>query len=353
MPRGQNMKLLGAKLFSGSPADGIDNATKALFGRMSPNELELYSGGTFEPHGALKKLTDSRYTALFSGAYQGLWGIGHIKELLLVFLKPRRVKYFINFHTILIKGGEGRWRPRTPWFIRKYIFSRADLIISPSEFSASTVRKNIPGIRVVSILNGVDIKLFDPAKKNPSFLKEKYQIRTDRPIVAFVGTLQARKRPDIFIEIARHFPEAQFVMVGRSFPEHDFLAAAKPLINFQYLPAMPREDIAVLLASSVAFIFPSLDEPSAAVILEAMASGAVPILSKSGGNAEFLKDGESGFLIPPDESEIDGFITILKKIIADSIFHAGIVKGARRNAERHSFDSVVREYQAAILSMLK
>jgi glycosyltransferase involved in cell wall biosynthesis len=342
------IKLLAAKVFTGSPADGIDNASKAIFGRISQEELILEGKGVFEEKGALRKLSISRYKALTSGTYDGLWGIGHIRELLLVAFLPHTMKYFINFHTVLYRGSEGRWRAKTPWFLRKFIFSRADLIISPSEFSANTVRKYFPKQKVVSILNGVDINLFNPAKKNLDLLQEKYGIRAEKPLVAFVGTLQARKRPDVFIEIAKRVPGANFVMVGRVFPVHDFVKAAEGLENFQYIPAMPREDIAILFASSKAFIFPSLDEPSAAVILEAMASGAVPILSRSGGNGEYVKDGKTGFLINPEKDELEKFTAAVSSIIAGNV-SSEIAMAARREAEIHTFDFVAEEYKNAIL----
>lgn len=348
-----NFKLLAAKVFSGNPADGIDNATKAIFERISRDELTLAGEGNFNEKGALQKLSGSRYKALFSPEYHGLWGIGHLREIFFVACRPRRMKYFINFHTVLYKGDEGRWKTRTPWFLRKFIFSRADLIISPSEFSANTVRRYFPTQKITSILNGVDAQLFNPEKKNRKALHDKYQIKMDKPIIAFVGTLQARKRPDVFIKIAQRFPETHFVLVGRAFPENDFVKEAQGLENFQWVPAMPREDVAMLFASSRAFIFPSLDEPSAAVILEAMASGAVSILSKSGGNGEFLKDGESGFLVDSDKHEIENFVTILKKIISDEDLYQTVSDNARREAEMHTFDSVAEQYKEAILEELQ
>jgi len=345
------MRLFGAKKFSGEPVDGIDNATKAIFGHMTGAEVELLAFGIFEAKGALKKMRGSRAVALLFGEYDALWSIGHVKEIFIVLIcRLRRMKYCINFHTILLKNTEGRWRVRTPWFLRKFLFSRADIIITPSEFSAGTVRRYFPKKNVVGILNGVDVDSFHPGKKDLAILREKYHVRTDKPIIAFVGTLQARKRPDVFIEIARRFPNAHFVAVGRKTPEEDFLAGSS-IPNFQWIPLMPREDIAVLLASSYAFVFPSLDEPSAAVILEAMASGAVPVLSKSGGNGEFLEDGKSGFLIPYDSQEIEMFTGILAQLVSDKGFHENISAAARREAERHSFDIVAEQYKKAILSL--
>jgi glycosyltransferase involved in cell wall biosynthesis len=190
-------------------------------------------------------------------------------------------------------------------------------------------------------------------------LREKYHIETAQPIVSFVGALQARKRPEVFIALAAKFPEAQFVAVGRRDPAHEVLAKAKGLKNFQWVERMPREDIAALLSVSKIFVFPSLNEPAAAVILEAMASGCVPVLSASGGNGEFL-DGAAdtnaaataaGFLVSNDFHEMDAFAAALRKLLDDRALLEKMSVTARRAAERHSLDMVAEQYEKHILEL--
>jgi glycosyltransferase involved in cell wall biosynthesis len=347
----QPKKILAAKDFTGNPFDSIDNILLMIFGRISGSEIAFYAKGIFEEKGALKKMHGSRYGSLLAGRYNMVWGVGHVKEFFLAALRPRRTKYCINFQAVLFRNGEGRWQVKTPWFLRKYLFSQADAIFTPSEFSTRSVQRYFPNKKIIGILNGVDISLFNPDKKNRKMLAEQYDIHAGQPIIAFVGGLQARKRPDVFIEIARRFPDAHFVAVGRKMPEHDFIKAAEGLANFQWIPLMSREDIAVLLASSRVFIFPSLDEPSAAVILEAMASGAVPILSNSGGNPEFLGDGQSGFLVENNDTEVDGFLDILQKLVSDGDLWKNVSMAARREAERHSYDMVAEQYKDAIIKI--
>jgi len=344
------IKTLSLKKLTGNPADGIDNFTLAVFGRLNKDNIRFFASvyKGFKEFGSIEILKESKLFFLLKERPDYLWGIGALRELFYLLFKPNKTKYVINFHTILIKK-DGPWKVKTPWFLRKLIFSKADLIICPSEFSGQSVKKYFPSKNIVSILNGVDLDLFNPNKKNERYLKEKYQIDFSKPLIVFVGTLQPRKRPDLFIEIAKNYQKANFLMVGRQIPPHDFLGSVKDLKKIQWIEKMSREDIAVLFASSSIFVFPSLNEPSAAVILEAMASGCVPIISKSGGNPEFLKDGESGFLIDVNSTEKENFIKKINLLITDANLLEKISKNARVEAEKHSWDKTAQEYQNALL----
>lgn len=342
-------KILSFKDFTGNPADGIDNFNLAVFGRMSEGEINFYAKApdNFKEIGAIKKLKTSKVAFLIKEQPDIFWGTGNIKELLFLLIKPIKTKYIINFHTILIKGS-GPWKVKTPWFLRKMIFSRADAIICVSEFSAQTVRRYFPDKKVFAVLNGVDLKLFNPKKKNKDYLKEKYKMDFFQPLAVFIGTLLPRKRPDIFIKLARMIPSVNFVAVGCQ-SKTNFLAEAKNLKNFQWVEKMSREDIATLLASAQIFIFPSLNEPSAAVILEAMASGAVPIVSQSGGNSEFLSEGQEGFLVAFNKDEIFNFAEKIKTLVNNENLRNKMSQACRLKATNHSWTVVTAQYERLLI----
>lgn len=348
------------KPLSGNPADGIDNVNISIFKRIDSSQIlfliETPSG--FIEEGSVRKMRLKQKNVLARYIEKilllrrmkpnYLFGIGAISEIPFIFFKPRKTKYTIDWHTILIKD-EGYWRVKTPWFIRWFIFNKADLIIAVSEFAAASVRKYFPRKNIVAIINGVDSGFFNPGKKDKQYLKEKYGIKFDKPIVAFVGTLQPRKRPDLVMGIAKNYPKANFLAVGRQIPPNNFLSSVEDLKNFQWIEKMPREDISVLLALSKIFVFPSLNEASAAVILEAMASGCVPIVSKSGGNPEFLTDGKSGFLIEPNQNEKEEFLRKINLLIKNPNLYRKISQASRLEAENHSWDKAAELYKEVLL----
>ena len=351
------------KPLSGNPADGIDNVNISIFKRIDPGQLlflvEAPSG--FIEEESIKKMQLKQKNVLARYIEKilllrrikpnYLFGIGAISEVPFILFKPQKTKYVIDWHTMLIKG-EGYWRVKTPWFVRWFIFNKADLIIAVSEFAAASVRKYFPHKNIVAIINGVDSGFFNPQKRNEKYLKEKYQIDFSRPLVVFIGALQPRKRPDLFIELAKNYPKANFVAVGRLISRHYKslgLVMSQKLNNFQWIEKTSREDIAILLASSKIFVFPSLNEASAAVILEAMASGCVPVVSKSGGNPEFLTDGKSGFLIEPNQNEKEEFLRKINLLIKDNNLYQKISQASRLEAEKHSWDKAAELYKEVLL----
>lgn len=351
--------VLNTKRFSGNPADGIDNFNRAVFGKMHQEECifssiqdESQSGNNanFEV-GSIKKIKSILKELIFGG-YDIMWGNGHAREVFYWIIKPRATSYIINFHTILIKKN-GPWKTKTPWFVRWLIFRCADGIICPSEFSAESVRRYFPNKKVINILNGVDLLLFNPNKRNDQYLKETFNIDTGRRRVVFIGTLQPRKRPNIFLEVAQQIPEFDFILVGAATPPWTYTHTAQNIKNVRYISRMSRDEVAILLASSDIFLFPSLNEPSAAVILEAMASGCVPIVSKSGGNGEFFEHNRGGILVEPEKEEIGFIVRTIKELYVNIERMNEMKENAYKSAQEHSWNMAAKKYQEAIQNIKK
>lgn len=59
-------------------------------------------------------------------------------------------------------------------------------------------------------------------KKTPEFLPNIEDVpqtlpkKAEQPTVCFVGRLDKRKRPELFLTLAKHFPEVRFIMVGKA-----------------------------------------------------------------------------------------------------------------------------------------
>lgn len=346
--------IFSIKEISGNSADGIDNVNTAIFRRTDPGRIVFITDApaNFREEGSIKKM-NLKQRGIFGMVEKiallrrikpdYLFGIGIASEIPLILFKPHATKYVIDWHTLLLKN-EKHWKVRTPWFVRKFIFNSADLIIAVSEFAAQSIRKYFPDKKITAIVNGVDSDFFNPAKKDKKYLENKYRIQFGKPVAVFVGTLQPRKRPDLVMDIAESCPYWNFVFVGKNFEPWNFGPKINGISNKQWIPAMPREDVAVLLASADAFIFPSLNETCAAVIVEAMASGLPVIASASGGNGEMVEDGEGGFLIPVGANEKELFVQKLN-LLSDAAIKERMGSAARARAmAEFSWENVARRY---------
>jgi glycosyltransferase involved in cell wall biosynthesis len=79
-----------------------------------------------------------------------------------------------------------------------------------------------------------------------------------------------------------------------------------------------------------------------------MASGCIPVVSRSGGSTEFFQEAVSGFSVPINDQEIDLFCKKIRAITGDSAVRAQMSIAARNEAEKHPWEDVAREYLRAL-----
>lgn len=327
------INVFSLKNNTGKAIDAIDTVNRSVFGLIEKTQIRF-----LEFHNFWSKIFFMR-----KSPPEYLLGIGSIGEIFFLPFKSQKTKYVIAWHTLL--------RKTKAWPIRRFLFQKADFVIAVSECAAETVRKFFPDKKIFVILNGVDANFFCPEKRNKEYLRKKFGIDISRPLVIFVGALFSRKRPDIFIKLAKECKDANFILVGRK-DKKDFLNGAKNLSNFQWIPYMSRNDLAVLMASAEVFLFPSVNEPCAAVIPEAMASGLPVLLSKSCGNQELITDNKEGFLIEPDSQELFQFRRYLNQFLTDSILREKMGEQARKKCLNElNWKRAAKQYQEVFYSI--
>jgi glycosyltransferase involved in cell wall biosynthesis len=153
--------------------------------------------------------------------------------------------------------------------------------------------------------------------------------------LTFVGRLVPYKGADMLLEAAAPLIRARkvrVVVVGDG-PEKERLAhiirshgidSGASLLGW-----MSQEEVGRELRDSDLFVFPSIREFGGAVVLEAMALGAVPVVVEYGGPADLVTP-ETGFRVPigPRESIISGVRDVLESVS----FEPGCLKEMRARA---------------------
>lgn len=163
--------------------------------------------------------------------------------------------------------------------------------------------------------NAIDPKRFPEAASPPA----------QGPLrVVFIGRLVPYKGADVLLEAAGPLIEAgklelEILGDGPQMPQLRALAESYGLDSGRLLPGwIPHQELQARLAQFHVFGFPSIREFGGAVVLEAMATGIVPIVVDYGGPGELVTR-QSGFAVPigPRRSLVEGVRTILSRLSDD------------------------------------
>jgi L-malate glycosyltransferase len=144
--------------------------------------------------------------------------------------------------------------------------------------------------------------------------------------------------------LAAKFQCAEFVLVGDGplRPELESLARDLELgSRVRFLG--DRNDIPEVLASLNITALPSSSESSSNAIVESMAAGVPVVASDVGGNAELIQDGETGFLVQPEERALT---VALERLVLDSELRGRCGQQAKAYAStHHNLETIRRRYE--------
>jgi glycosyltransferase involved in cell wall biosynthesis len=203
-----------------------------------------------------------------------------------------------------------------------------------------------PG-KIVVIHNGLD------APADPRALREQRRaellaelgLGADVKIVGSVARLSPVKGHRYLLEAAASVMRADarvhLVLVGEGELRNEIEAQAERLgIGARTRLLGHREDSAQLAAAFNVAVLASLSEGLPNTVMEAMAAGAPVVATAVGGVPELIKDGETGFLVPPANPEA------LAERIEYALSHADLtgliaMRGQRFVIERFGMERMV------------
>ena len=146
--------------------------------------------------------------------------------------------------------------------------------------------------------NGIDLDRF-PARVFPS---------SDRmPVTGTVALLRPEKGLetllDAFAEVHRRDPEMRLRIIGDGPLQESLQARSRSLFDGAEVCSFePATDaVSARLHELDIFVLPSLSEAFSNSLMEAMACGCAVVASRTGGNPELVKDGETGLLFTPGD----------------------------------------------------
>lgn len=207
---------------------------------------------------------------------------------------PVTSDFHTNFHSYSRHYGIG-WLSKPIGAYLRHFHNQARLTLVPDRGLRHELEAQ--GYRNLSIVGrGVDIKLFNPAHRNPELRRSWGAGETDL-VALYVGRVAAEKNLDAVVDafdaMRARQSRTKLVWVGDG-PQRALLQSRNPAHIFAGMRT--GSDLAEHYASADVFLFPSQTETFGNVTLEAMASGLAVVAYNYAAAAEHIRHGENGLV---------------------------------------------------------
>jgi phosphatidylinositol alpha-1,6-mannosyltransferase len=235
-------------------------------------------------------------TALISHLYYGFWPVA----------------YFISVHASEILDDKRTWRRRLKYhlrFWRNAAINRAAGIFPVSQYGATALQSfGLTQKNIHVVPNGVDPQRFKPD------MRSNDRSRTKR--ILTVARLDLHKGHDRVLEALRSIKSKglvfEYIIVGEGDEERRLRQISKELglaNEVLFAGHIPDRELPGVYASADIFVMASREIPGrldliegfGIAFLEAAACGLPVIAGRSGGVADAVRNGKTGFLVDPED----------------------------------------------------
>ena len=181
-----------------------------------------------------------------------------------------------------------------------------------------------PGVRVP--------KLSDRSK-----IVERFSLNPDCLNVLWMGRLTQVKRPDRVIELAKRFPEVNFIMAGDGELKEELEAKADENVHFL---GVQSSDEMFSLADIV--LLTSDSEGMPLTLIEGQMAGVPAIATDVGSVSEIVEHEVTGLVT---STQIEEIISSLGRLLGDSMLRSTMAKNAKERAlDRFSIEKMVESH---------
>jgi 1,2-diacylglycerol 3-alpha-glucosyltransferase len=242
-----------------------------------------------------------------------------------------------------------RWAQKLAWrqFVR--VFEQLDFVTTPTKTAAELLVKAGLNKDVVPISCGIDLERFKPTNDG-LYLKRRFAIPTNKPVLLYVGRLDKEKRIDM---ILRALPDilrvtsVHLVLAGIG-KEKQKLEELTEKLGIQkavtFAGFVPDEDLQNIYGIADLFVTAGVAELQSIVTMEALASGLPVVAVNAMALPELVHDGENGYLFSDGNSQM-----LAEKVIAILSNQAMRVRMSKKSLEiikDHDIDKTIEKYES-------
>lgn len=215
-------------------------------------------------------------------------------------------------------------------------------------------REGVGANKVITVHNGIDIDRFAAAEGAQEVRRELNL--GDAPVIGLISRIMPVKDPGTFLKAAhlviREMPEVRILVVG----DGDLLDQLKSDVHQWQIEgnvvfAGYRPDRPQLLAAMDIVALSSLYEGCSNSILEAMAAGKPVVATNVGGNAELIREGKTGHLVPARDA--NAMAAAFKHLLRDPELRKTMGEaGRQRVSECFTLQHLVQKTEAVYRRLL-
>jgi len=228
--------------------------------------------------------------------------------------------------------------------MRNMVYRGADAIVANAEFARrNLVRIGIPEDRIFKINPGVDLDRFSPRPARVDLLK-KWNLE-GKKVVLTVARLISRKGHDLVLRgiarLIREVPETVYLIVGQGPEEQKLRNLAAELgitDSVRFAGRVPEELLPDCYSLCDVFAMVNREEANGdlegfgMVFLEASAMSKPVIGGCSGGTADAISEGKTGFRV--NVGQLDELTATLRMLLTDANLRCQLGNAGRERVER-------------------
>ena len=209
---------------------------------------------------------------------------------------------------VTIHGSDFRMATERSSFLTKiflYVCQRAKQIMCVSELQEKEIEKmGIMQEKILTFPMGIDKSFLEAGRnREGKLVSQSHIVLSNRNLLPLYNvSLLIRAIPTVLKEE----PHTEFIIAGDG-QERETLEQEGRSLNvsssIDFLGRVPHEKMADLLAQTDIYVSTSLYDGTSVSLLEAMGSGAFPVVTDIPANREWITNGQNGFLVPIDEEK--------------------------------------------------
>ena len=250
------------------------------------------------------------------------------------------------------------YKPPTYW-ANLLTFARTDYVFAVSDVVRTSIRyprglrwRDLPPLE--TLYHGLDRATIEQAPA-PDGVREEFGIPAHAPVVGTVANFRHTKGHGYLLRAAalvrRTVPDVRFLLVGQGPLEAEVRRETQRLgLDGTVIFAGFREDVLRLTAAVDVFALSSLHEGLSIALMEAMALGKPPVVTRVGGLPELVEDRRHGLLVPP--ADPSALASSIVSVLQDPVLRARLGEAARVRAGDFDIRAAVRRMEEVYASLL-